>query len=863
MRARVVVCGVAIQLLAGLNAHALDTKRRVTQYAQTHFGARDGMPHGLVNSMAQTPDGYLWTSSEEGLARFDGATFTIFDHRRTEGIPTNEFTSVVVDRAGGLWAGTREHGVLRLIDGEFRAAIWEAGAEATRVRMLGLDPSGDVWVGTADRGLVRLRFGALVTRLTTGDGLPSNDVRSILTARDGSLWIGTFRGLVRLQDNKIVRGPAALDDHAIYALAQGAGGELWCATGNGLAHVRGDQVEMYGPDRLPIADIRRVLFDRDGNLWIGAGNGVARMTPDGQIAQLPQPIAMVLALFEDAEGNVWVGSEKGLDRVRDGDVLPYGALEGITDEPVFGIREDAIGTMWISSSGGLFRLPAGATTATKIADEHGTMYAIFPDSHGDIWFGARDGAVGRWRDGKFTWLGKQPWERVRSMGENKDGIWLGTEHGLFLMHGDRLEDAEAILPGGAISAITTDETGAMWVGTEGRGLMKWNGGAFVAIPAGGPPPSSHITTVHFDPDGTLWAGTEGDGLWRLRDGTWYGFTSKDGMFDDLVWRFLDDGRGHVWLSSNRGIWRVSRRQLDERAAGLRSSIDSMLYGEADGMRDRECNGAIEPSGWRTSDGRLWFPNHKGLVVIDPTRLHPSQPPRAVVESIRVDGHPHRLAGAIELAPGSTRLELGYTAPALRGLDRLRFRYRLDGFDSGWNDAGTQRMAQYTNLPPGSYKFIVEAGSDGKWGASGAMAITLRPQFYQTRWFFVLAIVSIVLAIVAVPLVRVRQLRARARELDARVQDAIRELKVLSGLLPICAWCKKVRDDGGYWSKIEAYLSARTDAQFTHGICPDCNDKMLADDGNSHASGANKGRAHSHHGHHSHGHHSHGHGEAKP
>jgi hypothetical protein len=307
---------------------------------------------------------------------------------------------------------------------------------------------------------------------------------------------------------------------------------------------------------------------------------------------------------------------------------------------------------------------------------------------------------------------------------------------------------------------------------------------------------------------------------------------------------------------------VSRRQLDERAAGLRSTVESMLYGEADGMRDRECNGAIEPSGWRTSDGRLWFPNHKGLVVIEPTRLHPSQPPHALVESMRVDGHPHRLAGAIELAPGSTRLELGYTAPALRGPDRLRFRYRLEGFDSGWNDAGAQRVAQYTNLAPGSYKFIVEAGTDGKWGGAGTMAITLRPQFYQTRWFFVLALVSIVLAIVAVPLLRVRQLRARARELDARVQDAIRELKVLSGLLPICALCKKIRDDGGYWSKIEAYLSARTDAQFTHGICPECNDKMLADDGNSHASGANKSRPHSHHGHsHSHSH-GHTHGDAK-
>src|SRR5262249_31244914 len=162
------------------------------------------------------------------------------------------------------------------------------------------------------------------------------------------------------------------------------------------------------------------------------------------------------------------------------------------------------------------------------------------------------------------------------------------------------------------------------------------------------------------------------------------------------------------------------------------------------------------------------------------------------------------------------------------------RYQLDGFDTTWNDAGAQRMAQYTNLAPGKYKFIVEAGTDGKWGNAGTMAIVLPPRFYQTRWFLVLAIASIALAVVSVPLLRGRRLRARARELDERVQEAVRELKVLSGLLPICAWCKKIRDDGGYWSKIEAYLSERTEAQFTHGICPECNEKMLAEEGNSHS-----------------------------
>jgi len=843
MRARWVILTIAVQLTTGFDAFALDGRRAVTQYARTHFDARDGMPHGLTNSIAQTPDGYLWTGSEEGLARFDGAAFTTFDHRKTEGIPANAFTALAVDGAGTLWAGTREHGVLHLVDGEFRPVAWDPGAQGRQIRTLAFDHGGDLWVGTRDHGLVRLHLGALVTALMASDGLPSDDIRSLLVDRDGTLWIGTFRGLVRWSAGRIERGPAALAGVTIYAIAQDAQGEVWCATENGLSRIRAGAVEEVGTGPLPVGDIHQLLFDRDGNLWIGTGGGVARRTPSGQIDLLSSPAAMVLALFEDAEANLWIGSEKGLDRLRDGDAVPFGASEGWTDAAMFGVREDSTGVLWLASNDGLFRVAPGETTATAITDR-GTMYAVYPDRHGDVWFGARDGGIGRWHDGHFAWLGRRPWERVRAIVETGDGMWFGTNHGLFRLRGDRLDDAEAVLPGPIVNAMLPAENGALWIGTEGQGLLRWQGGTLVSVPAGGPLATSSVVTFRADPDGTLWVGTEGTGLWRLRDDKWVVFTSKDGMFDDVVWRILDDGLGNLWMSSNRGIWRVSREQLEARAAGQRAQVESVVYGEADGMRDRECNGAIEPAGWRTRDGRLWFPTGKGLAVFDPAHLRPPSPPNALIERMRVDGQPQRLSPSVTILAGSSRLELAYTAPALSSPERLRFRYRLEGFDRVWNDAGAQRVAQYTNLSPGTYQFIVEAGSDGKWGSAGTMTVTLPPLFYQTRWFAVMAVVAGVLAIVSVPLLRVRQLRARARELDQRVQEAIRELKVLSGLLPICAWCKKIRDDRGYWSRIEAYLGARTDAQFTHGICPECDAKMAAEEDDD-GPGASKTRPASH------------------
>jgi ligand-binding sensor domain-containing protein len=835
MSARVVCFAVvvAIEIAAAPHALALDGHRRVTQYAQTHFAARDGMPHGMASAIVQTSDGYLWVASQEGLSRFDGAAFTNFDHRGTEGVPSNAFTALAVDAAGTLWAATRDRGLLHLVGGEFQAVSWEPGSRYPQIQALAFDAGGDLWIGTRDRGVVRLHAGVLAAALTTHAGLPSDDIRTLYLTRDGAMWIGTFHGLAQWKVDRLVRGPAELDGAAVHAITEDARGELWCATDKGIAHLHDRTVDILDEKRLSARDIQSVLFDRDGHLWFGTDTGVARMTFDRaggiQIERLPSPDILVLALFEDSEGNLWIGSERGLDRLRDGDVVPFGAAEGLTDDVVLGFREDPTGARWLTTSGGLYRVEPGKTTATRIAGDRGAMYAIFPDSHGDVWFGGRNGDVGRWHDGQFSWLGKARWERVRAIHEAADSMWLGTGHGLFRMRGDRLSDAEPVVEGVAVRAIVPDADGSLWLATENSGLLHWRAGAQVPIPADGPPSDTPASTIMFDPDGTMWVGTEGAGLWRLHGGKWDVFTSKDGMFDDLVWRILNDGLGNLWMSSNRGIWRVSRDQLDAHASGLRRTVDSTVYGEADGMRDRECNGGTESAGWRTRDGWLWFPTGHGMVAIDPTHLRPGRPPAAVIETLRVDGQPQRLTAGLVLPVDSRRLELDYTAPLMRGPQRLRFRYRLEGFDRVWNDPGPQRTAQYTNLPPGTYRFRVEAGLDGAWGKAATLSLTLPPRLYETGWFYALAILSIALAIVAVPLLRVRQLRNRARELDRRVQEAVSELKVLSGLLPICAWCKKVRDDHGYWNKIEAYLSARTDAQFTHGICPDCTKKVMAED----------------------------------
>jgi hypothetical protein len=454
------------------------------------------------------------------------------------------------------------------------------------------------------------------------------------------------------------------------------------------------------------------------------------------------------------------------------------------------------------------------------------MYSLSEAPNGDIWAGARDGSLGRWRDGAFEWLGKGAWEEIRAIEPAPGGLWIGTVHGLFRMRGDDFAGIVPVLRTPIVSAIAIARDGTLWVGTQDHGILhvRDDGTAIGDIPAGGPPGRDAISVIEIEPDGAMWVGTEGDRLWRLANGRWGSIGTREGLFDDLVWRILDDGRGWLWMSSNRGIWRVARDQLVAVANGTASHVDSIVYGEADGLRVTECDGSTSPAGWRAHDGRLWFPTTLGAAVIDPRYVKPHTAPDAIIESARVDGRDAALS-SIALVSGASRLEVRYTAPSLRSAAGIHFRYRLQPFEDAWNDARDERLAQYTNVPPGHYELAVEAGTTSGWGHAATVEVVVLPRFYQTLWFRALGVLAAIAAILAIPLLRVRQLRARERDLAARVQEALRDVKTLAGLVPICAWCKQIRDDRGYWNKLEAYLTKHTDAKFTHGICPPCVKKL--------------------------------------
>jgi hypothetical protein len=370
--------------------------------------------------------------------------------------------------------------------------------------------------------------------------------------------------------------------------------------------------------------------------------------------------------------------------------------------------------------------------------------------------------------------------------------------------------------------LLEDERGTLWIGTYG-GLSALANGVFTNYTTKEGLSHNLVHDLYADSDGALWIGTYGGGLNRLKNGRLTPCTTRQGLFQDVIYSILDDGRGRLWMISNKGIFSVSRAQFEEFAAGRMPRVNSVAYGVTDGMPSAEGNGGA-PGGAVGSDGRLYFGTPKGVVAIDPAFpmvAHAIRPP--IVEGAWLDGQSVSLRGGVDAPPGTERLLFRYTSVALSYAARLTFSYRLEGFETDWVEAGFTRQTEYTNVPPGTYRFVVRAREGGgPWSAPGpAVAFRARAVWYRTGTFQLLFLAGFLGLAGASVQWRIRTLRAREIELSKRVEEALGQVRMLSGLLPICSTCKKIRDDSGGWHQVESYVRAHSEASFSHGICPTC------------------------------------------
>ncbi len=778
-----------LALGVGTSSLALEPGRHVSQYNHESWRSEHGLPQNSVLCSAQTPDGYLWFGTYEGLARFDGVRFTVFNQETSPEMGEKEIQALAVDATGVLWVGTSQ-GLLRYEGGQLRRPP-EAAALAD-VPISGLVADGKAMWITSARGVARAPISGQAPwrHYSIQDGLPLTSAGPIVLDGSGGVWVGVAQGLVRISGDKVeslALPPGGLP--RVNSLWLARDGTLWIGTFKGLLSLREGQFTRYGPEQVPEQTIADLLEDRDGNLWVGTGRGLRRRTAAGFGAVIyPKALSVnpVQSLFEDRSGHLWIGTlNEGVHRLGNSPFLPLGEPEGSTLSSANLVLEMRDGTLWMAplSEGGLERMKDGVFTrlgpAQGLPGQRPLALAEGPD--GALWVGMPTGAF-RYDGQRFVPLGPErgvlATSSIRAMAPEPGGMWLATSGGLV-----RLRDGHVTVYGpqqGFISehvmVMLREDSGTIWYGTH-AGLVRFSQGTFTRFTTQDGLAGDAVFSLYADARGTLWVGTK-TGLSRLKDGRFVSITSAQGLPDETIFTLLLDSEGFFWMSSNKGVSRVSLRELEEVADGRLGRVNGTLYDDRDGMRAGECNGGSQPSGWKTHDGRMWFANLRGAVMVNPkdARLRHSQP-QVRIEEVRIHGKPVPLADRLEVPPGQQDLEIRYTALGMEGAPRVRFRARMEGYDSGWVDAADRRVVTYMRLPPSTYHFRVQAlGRQGNWVEPGAgVEVVLRPWFYQTVWFYLLSALAVGTVVASGYAWRVGRLKQRERWLQARVDERTKEL----------------------------------------------------------------------------------------
>ena len=783
---------------------ALDPQKKITQYMHDSWGIEQGLPQNTVHAIIQTRDGYLWLGTQEGLARFDGLHFTIYNKKNVEQLTNSWIRALCQDREGNLWIGTDGGGLTCLKPGNRKGETFiiytkKQGLSNQRIRSIYEDRQGNLWIGTEGGGLNRLKNGKF-TAYTTRQGLSANAVLSICEDRKGGLWIGTKTGLNRWKDDQltIYTTKAGLSDNMIWSILEGAEGSLWIGTDSGLNRLKNGKFTKYNTrEGLTNNRISALFEDKERYLWIGTyGGGLYRLENETFTAYTTKEGLsddFVLSIYEDLEGSLWIGTGGGgLDRLKEGKFTPYTTSEGLSHNVVSSIYEDRKKNLWIGTyGGGLNRFRGGTfiTYTTRQGLSQNLVRSIYQDREENLWVGT-DNGLNRLKDGEFvTFTTKQGLanNKVWCIYEDRyRNLWIGTDSGL-----NCLEDGnfaaytrEQGLSNEKIMCILEDKNGNLWIGTNGGGLNCLKNGKFTVYTTGQGLSNNMVWSLYEDEEGTLWIGTHGGGLNRLKQGKFTHYSVKEGLFDDIVYQILEDDRGNLWMSCNKGIFKVKKEQLNQLAEGKIKSFRSVSYNEKDGMKSRECNGGTQPAGWKTRDGKLWFPTVKGVIMIDPTRIKTNPyPPPVVIEKIMADNRcfqPPFITdmGNMIFPAGIERLEIQYAGLSLLVPDKVRFKFRLEEFDKDWVEVGNRRTAYYTKLPPGYYRFqVIACNNDGVWNKTGtSLSFYVKPYFSQTFWFYSLLVLAVFLMVFTGYRVRVRQLKHRAETLRRLVEEQTKDLK---------------------------------------------------------------------------------------
>lgn len=767
-------CQLLICLFCSISAFA-----QHGQYRFDHWTTDNGLPQNTVRQIVQTLDGYLWMTTFDGLARFDGVRFTVFNKSNTPAITNNRFTAVYEDKDGTLWAGADQGEIVSYRNGVFTSYALAEGHPGSSISNFRRD-FNDELIFLAGNSAYYLRAGKFISTPPEY----ADPRRKLYLGPSGTRWTIDARGVGQAKDGRETHYPIKFDwDEGLGGLEvyEDRPGNLWVSDRTNVYRLRDGRMTRYAVlDVLPPGIMMRPQCEDDtGDVWFATGwvlqdgIGVVRFQ-DGRFtaysgdAQLP--VTSYNKLVKDREGSIWIATSSGLYRVSKELITTYSTADGLAHNEVYPLLKARNGDIWVGTQRGLSLFRNGSFAENPVKEYREIVQSFWEDRSGRLWVGAW-GWLHRYENGRLkllnSLLGKDA--LVWAIREDRTGaVWIGTQRGLYKVEDDRVTahyTTKDGLPNDDVKAIHESADGVLWFGTFG-GLARFKDGQFTSFTTAQGLTGNRVRSLYEDSGGVLWVGTYDDGLSRFRDGRFFNYRTEQGLYNNGVFQILEDRRGYFWISCNKGIYRVSRRELNDLAEGRIARISSVAFGKQDGMLNTECNGGRQPAGLVSDDGRLWFPTMGGVAVIDPEAAQPNpQPPPVKIESISLERGVVDFRSGVTVAPWQRDLEINYTGLSLLKSEQVKFKYRLEGLDTDWVDVGTRRVAYFPYLPPGNYTFrVIAANSDGVWNTEGAaLRIVVQSPFYRTVWFGALVVLSVVGVSYLAYRTRVAQLQRRQEE----------------------------------------------------------------------------------------------------
>ncbi len=777
---------------------SLDPSKKLHHYVHRSWQSVDGLPQNSAHSIVQGEKGYIWIATQEGLVRFDGNRFKVYSRLDHPELGSNDIRTLALGKDGSLWIGTYGGGAVNFKNGKMESFNTDNGLSGNLVRTIHIDEENCAWIGTFKHGLNNICNGE-IRHFTNENGLPDNNIRSI-TGKDGTIYIGTTKGLVLLENgnvSKIITEKDGLENPNVSAVYIDSSGNFFAGTKNGFLHsFQGDKIISYFIPGSVEADFINVIYqDIHGSLWVGTEKGIHRFR-DGWFESFSTKDGLtyeaVRTIVEDKEGNLWVGtSGGGINLFSDGKILTISTNDGLSSGDILPVMYDSYGNLWMGTAlkGLDMMAPDGSvynyTTQDGLTDNR--ILSLAECSGKNIWVGTISGITVLKSDGtqrNVTVNGEKFVKPVSAIVQASTGEIYAATHGEGIFKIDNFEvvgnfGKEKGLKDRVILSFLEEKSGKFWIGTM-NGLYLFDKEKFSEFGKSSELSGQAVYSLYLDKKGVLWVGTDA-GLNYVENGSLYTVADKDFLFGDSVYAIVSH-KDTLFASSNKGIFKALIKDLKE-AAGKGKDIPSIRrYDFSDGMKSMECNGGYVPSVTVSPDGKLLFPTINGVAKLDPLVERVNNiVPEVIIESLASgknifrNMYDHQEPYVFDA--GSDRFEFNYTATSFVNPAKVQFKYKLEGFDKDFIDAGNRRVAYYTNLKPGKYKFkVIASNNEGVWNLEGdQVEFVLEPFFYQTKGFYIF-LYLMVLGVTAIPFAgiyirKTNKIKAANKELEKRAIEA--------------------------------------------------------------------------------------------